>query len=73
MTTYIYAACDYGRNQIKTVSATSLSNAQERIIEKYRDYLEIDAEYDNWKEFIEDMEDYDIYITPNIKVLEELQ
>lgn len=73
MTTYIYAVCDDTYNQIKTVSATSLSNAQEKIIEKFRDYLEIDEEYDNWKEFIEDMEDHDIFITPNIKVLEELQ
>ena len=73
MTTYIYAVCEYGHNQIKTISATSLNNAQEKIIEKYRDYLEIDEEYDNWKEFMEDMGDREIYITPNIKVLEELQ
>lgn len=73
MTTYIYAVCDDAHNQIKTVSAMSLNNAQEKIIEKYRDCLEIDEEYDNWKEFIEDMKDYDLYITPNIKVLEELQ
>lgn len=74
MTTYIYAVCDYdGHNQIKTVNAASLNSAQEKIIEKYRDYLEIDEEYDNWKEFIEDMQDHEIYITPNIKVLEELQ
>jgi len=73
MTTYIYAVCDNAHNQIKTVSATSLNNAQEKIIEKYRDYLEIDEEYDTWMEFIGDMENYDIYITPNIKVLEELQ
>jgi len=73
MTTYIYAVCDDTYNQIKTISAMSLNDAQGRIIEKFRDYLEIDEEYDNWKEFIEDMEDHEIYITPNIKVLEELQ
>lgn len=72
MTTYIYAVCNYGHNQIKTVNATSLNNAQEKIIEKYRDQLEIDEEYDNWREFIEDMKDFEIYITPNIKVPEEL-
>jgi len=73
MTTYIYAVCDDTHNQIKTVSATSLNNAQEKIIEKCRDYLEIDEEYDTWMEFIRDMENYNLYITPNIKVLEELQ
>lgn len=73
MTTYIYAVCDDTHNQIKTVSAMSLNDAQGRIIEKFRDYLEIDKEYDNWKEFIKDMGDHDIYVTPNIKVLEELQ
>jgi hypothetical protein len=50
MSNYIYAeACD--ENVIRTISATSLRNAEERIIEKFRDEYEIDKEFDNYHEF----------------------
>ena len=50
MTTYIYAVYDQDcHNQIRTISAMSLKDAQEKIIEKYRDDLELDKEFDNWK------------------------
>lgn len=73
MTTYIYAVCDQDcHNQIRTVNARSLKDAQEKIIEIFRDYLELDEEFDNWHEFIESMSEYDIDITPTIQDIETL-
>ena len=74
MTTYIYAVCDQDcHNQIRTVSARSLKDAQEKIIEIFRDYLELDEEFDNWHEFIEFMSDeFDIDITLTIQDIETL-
>ena len=74
MTTYTYAVCDQDcHNQIKTVSAISLKDAQEKIIEKFRDDLELDEEFDNWHEFIEFMSnEYDIDITSTIQDIETL-
>ena len=50
MSNYIYAEA-YDENVIRTISATSLRNAEERIIEKFRDEYEIDEEFDNYNEF----------------------
>ena len=74
MTTYIYAVCDQDcHNQIRTVNARSLKDAQEKIIEKFRDDLELDEEFDNWHEFIEFMSDeFDIDITLTIQDIETL-
>lgn len=74
MTTYIYAVCDQdSHNQIRTISARSLKDAQEKIIEKFRDDLELDEEFDNWHEFIEFMSDeFDIDITLTIQDIETL-
>ena len=73
MTTYIYAVCDQDcHNQIRTVNARSLKDAQEKIIEKFRDDLELDEEFDNWHEFIESMSEYGIDITPTIQDIETL-
>ena len=74
MTTYIYAVCDQDcHNQIRTISARSLKDAQEKIIEKFRDDLELDEEFDNWHEFIEFMSDeFDIDITLTIQDIETL-
>jgi hypothetical protein len=74
MTTYIYAVCDQDcHNQIRTVSARSLKDAQEKIIERFRDDLELDEEFDNWHEFIEFMSDeFDIDITLTIQDIETL-
>lgn len=71
MTTYIYAVCDQ-HNQIRTISARSLKDAQEKIIEKFRDDLELDEEFDNWAEFLDFMDDHEIYITANIQDVETL-
>ena len=50
MSNYIYAeACD--ENVIRTISAASLRNAEEKIIERFRDAYEIDEEFDNYHEF----------------------
>jgi hypothetical protein len=73
MTTYIYAVCDQDcHNQIKTVNARSLKDAQEKIIEKFRDDLELDEEFYNWQEFIEFMSEHDMDITPTIQDIETL-
>ena len=50
MSNYIYAEA-YDENVIRTISATSLRNAEERIIERFRDEYEIDKEFDNYHEF----------------------
>ena len=50
MSNYIYAEAR-DENVIRTISATSLRNAEERIIEKFRDEYEIDKEFDNYHEF----------------------
>jgi hypothetical protein len=54
------------------MSARSLKDAQEKIIERFRDDLELDEEFDNWHEFIESMSEYDIDITPTIQDIETL-
>ncbi len=73
MTTYIYAVCDQDcHNQIRTISARSLKDAQEKIIEKFRDYLELDEEFANWAEFLDFMDDNEIYISANIQDVETL-
>jgi hypothetical protein len=55
------------------MSARSLKDAQEKIIEKFRDDLELDEEFDNWHEFIEFMSDeFDIDITLTIQDIETL-
>lgn len=50
MSNYVYAEA-YDENIIRTISATSLRNAEERIIERFRDEYEIDKEFDNYHEF----------------------
>lgn len=73
MTTYVYAVCDEKcHNQVKTVSARSQKDAHEKIIEHYRDSLELDEEFDNWFEFLDFMADHDIFITPTVQDLETL-
>ena len=74
MTTYIYAVCDQDcHNQIRTISARSLKDAQEKIIEKFRDNLELDKEFTNWHEFINWISnEYSIDITPILQDIETL-
>lgn len=74
MTTYVYAVCDPDcHNEIRTISASSLKDAQEKIIEKFRDDMELEEEFDSWNNFINDMSDYYcIDITHNIQDLETL-
>jgi hypothetical protein len=74
MTTYIYAVCDQEcYNHIRTISARSLKDAQEKIIEKFRDDLELDEEFDNWHEFIDFMSNkHGIDITSTIQDIETL-
>ena len=42
MTTYVYAVCDDNGNHIKSVTARSMESAKEKIIDIYRDKLELD-------------------------------
>ena len=74
MTTYIYAICDQDcHNQIKTMNARSLKDAQDKIIEKYRDALELDEEFDNWLNFVKYLSDYHgLDITPTLQDIETL-
>lgn len=73
MTTYVYAVCDENcHNHMKTISARSQKDAQEKIIEHYRDELELDEEFDNWYEFLDFMADHDILITPTVQDVETL-
>jgi len=73
MTTYVYAVCDENcHNHIRTISARSQKDAQEKIIEHYRDELELDEEFDNWYEFLDFMADHDIFITLTVQDVETL-
>lgn len=73
MTTYVYAVCDENcHNHIKTISARSQKDAQEKIIEHYRDKLELDEEFNNWFEFLDFMTNHDIFITPTVQDIETL-
>ena len=72
MTTYIYAVCENDSNSIETVNAASMNAAKEKIIERFRDTLELDEEFYNWNDFIEFMLDHDIVISKSIQDLEAL-
>lgn len=50
MSNYIYAIAG-DKNVIKTISASSIRNAEEKIIERYRNDFEIDEEFDNYHQF----------------------
>lgn len=50
MSNYIYAVA-YDDNVIRSISASSINNAEEKIIERFRDDYEIDEEFDNYREF----------------------
>lgn len=50
MSNYIYAIA-YDDNVIRTISASSIRNAEEKIIERCRDEYEIDEEFDNYHQF----------------------
>jgi hypothetical protein len=66
MTTYIYAVCDDSGNHLKTVNAASMQQAKEKIIDIYRNDWDIDEEFDNWMDFIDYMEDRDVFISISI-------
>lgn len=63
MSNYIYAVA-YDDNVIRTISASSIRNAEEKIIERCRDEYEIDEEFDNYHQFKNYMWDnYEILIS----------
>ena len=70
MTTYVYAVCDDNGNHIKSISAQSMESAKEKIIDIYRDKLELDEEFDTWSEFIDFMWERDINISYSIYDIE---
>ena len=70
MSTYIYAVCEDGENHLRTINGSSMQDAKEKIIELFRNELEIDEEFSNWAEFLDYMYDYDIYITQSIQDIE---
>jgi hypothetical protein len=50
MSSYIYAvACD--DNVIRSISASSIRNAEDKIIDRIRDDYEIEEEFNNYHEF----------------------
>lgn len=63
MSNYIYAVA-YDDNVIRTISASSIRNAEEKIIERCRDEYEIDEEFDNYHQFKNYMWDnYEVLIS----------
>lgn len=66
MTTYIYAVCVDGENHLRTINASSMQNAKEKIIDLYRNDWEIDEEFDNWMDFIDYMDEHDVFISISI-------
>lgn len=63
MSNYIYAEA-YDDNIIKTISASSMKNAEEKIIERTRNDYEIDEEFDNYHQFKNYMWDnYEVLIS----------
>lgn len=72
MTTYVYAVCEDGNNHIRTVNAVSMQQAKEKIIEIYRDKLELDEEFANWAEFLDFMWDHEVYISQSVQDVETL-
>ena len=72
MTTYVYAVCDDNGNHIKSINARSMEHAKEKIIDIYRDKLELDEEFDTWSEFIDFMLEHEIYISYSIYDIETL-
>ena len=63
MSNYIYAIA-YDDNVIRTISASSIRNAEEKIIERCRDEYEIDEEFDNYHQFKNYMWDnYEVLIS----------
>lgn len=63
MSNYIYAVA-YDDNVIRTISAGSIRNAEEKIIERCRDEYEIDEEFDNYHQFKNYMWDnYEVLIS----------
>lgn len=51
MSNYIYAVATEDGNHLHKVVGVSTKNAEEKIIELYRNDLEIDKEFDNYHEF----------------------
>lgn len=70
MTTYVYAVCDDNGNHIKTINARSMESAKEKIIDIYRDKLDLDEEFNTWSEFIDFMWEHDINISYSIYDIE---
>lgn len=63
MSNYIYAVA-YDDNVIRTISAGSIRNAEEKIIERCREDYEIDEEFDNYHQFKNYMWDnYEVLIS----------
>lgn len=61
MSKYIYAVCVDYENHIYTQAGASLKDAEEKIIEEYRNSYEIDEEFDNYREFCQFMsENYEV-------------
>ncbi len=54
MDTFLYPVCVGYENTIHTIKATSLSDAESRIIDSYMETCEL-AEDSSWKEFVESM------------------
>lgn len=63
MSNYIYAIA-YDDNVIRSISASSISNAEEKIIDITREAYEIDKEFDNYHQFKNYMwDEYEVLIS----------
>lgn len=63
MSNYIYAVA-YDDNVIRSISASSIRNAEDKIIDRFRDDYEIEEEFNNYHEFKNYMWDnYEVLIS----------
>ena len=63
MSNYVYAVA-YDDNVMRSISASSIRNAEDKIIDKFRDDYEIEKEFNNYREFKDYMWDnYEVLVS----------
>ena len=63
MSNYVYAVA-YDDNVMRSISPSSIRNAEDKIIDKFRDDYEIEKEFNNYREFKDYMWDnYEVLVS----------
>jgi len=63
MSNYVYAVA-YDDNVMRSISASSIRNAEDKIIDRFRDDYEIEKEFNNYREFKDYMWDnYEVLVS----------